>query len=116
MGINCISCINGRSIKSEIPVEVSKYTKSIKQIIKIQTIIRGFLSRNSFRKHLLITITPNKINLKPTNKPIYQIISKTSITETQLEYLKKNFSPLNDNIKTEKINLIYPNYAEYSSD
>ena len=116
MGINCISCINGRSIKSEIPVEVSKYTKSIKQIIKIQTIIRGFLSRNSFRKHLLITITPNKINLKPTNKPIYQIISKTSITETQLDYLKKNFSPLNDNIKTEKINLIYPNFAEFSGD
>ena len=116
MGINCISCINERIIKSEIPVEISKYTKSLNQIIKIQKLIRGYLSRKIFKNYYLTYITPNKINLKPTNKPIYQIISKTSITETQLEYLKKNFSPLNDNIKTEKINLIYPNFAEFSGD
>ena len=52
MGINCISCINGRTIKSEIPVEMYKNSYFLKKIKKIQSNYRGYVFRKIYFSYI----------------------------------------------------------------
>ena len=95
MGINCISCINGRTIKSEIPVGIFNNSYFLKKIIKIQSNFRGFLQRKikkNIKNHYL---TPNKMNFKITNKISYIIVNKVNITKEQLDFLFQNYKIIN---------------------